>query len=215
MTNISSVFKSVLLNKYSSIQDTSVDYGNTDITADYSVEDIDLSLTSSTSDNTSIFDANIAELTSSKETFVKLHDLTTKELENIDSIINKDKQENNLISKYNGYSFQSKGGYGQTMQAAQSELSRVKGDLDDFIKANSTYPSYQEFLGAQQQIGDIDKYCEEVISYYDRQIKWQEYYKIYNSEECQKSSIEGMLGEKEYTYNNYTSRSEEYTKLFS
>ena len=212
MTSISSVFKSALTQKYSSIQDTNVDYGNTQIKANYSVEDIDLSLTSSTSDNPSIFDTNIANLTSSKESFVKLQDLSKKELENIDSIMN---QAADLINRYEGLFFQSKGGYGPTMQAAQGDLNQVKVDLDNFIKANSTYSSYQELLDTQKQIEDIDKYCEEMIVYYDRQIKWQDYYKIYNSEECQKSSIEGMLGEKEYHDNisNNTFRSEEYTKL--
>ena len=215
MADISSTFKSILKQKYSSIQDTSVNHGNAQILADHNVENIDLSLTSPPSNNTLTFDAKIADLISCKESFVAYQDLVKKELVNIDSIINKANQNNNLVNRYNGYSFQSKGGYGQTMQAAQGELSRVKEDLDNFIKANSTYSSYQDLLNTQKELEDIDKSCTEMISYYDRQIKWQEYYKKYDSEECRTLSIKGMLGEKEY-YDNIsgsTFRGEEYTKL--
>ena len=45
MADISSTFKSILRQKYSSIQDTSVNHGNAQISADHSVENIDLSLT--------------------------------------------------------------------------------------------------------------------------------------------------------------------------
>ena len=210
MADISSTFKSILKQKYSSIQDTSVNHGNAQILADHTIENIDLSLTSPPSNNTLTFDAKIA----GKESFVAYQDLVKKELVNIDSIINKANQNNNLVNRYNGYSFQSKGGYGQTMQAAQGELSRVKEDLDNFIKANSTYSSYQDLLNTQKELEDIDKSCTEMISYYDRQIKWQEYYKKYDSEECRTLSIKGMLGEKEY-YDNIsgsTFRGEEYTK---
>ena len=212
MADISSTFKSILKQKYSSIQDTSVNHGNAQILADHNVENIDLSLTSPPSNNTLSFDAKIADLISGKESFVSFQDLTKKELVNIDSIINKAAD---LINRYESLSFQAKGGYGASMQYAQGELKQAEIDLDNFIKANSSYDSYQDLLNTQKELEDIDKSCTEMISYYDRQIKWQEYYKKYDSEECRNFSIEGMLGEKEYHDNisGSTFRGEEYTKL--
>ena len=212
MSDISSTFKSVLKQKYSSIQDTSVNHGNAQISADHNVENIDLSLTSSTSDNKVAIDSKISDLSSGKESFVSFQDLSKKELANIDSIINK---ADNLISRYELLSFQAKDGYGAAMQYAQGELKQAEIDLDNFIKANSSYDSYQDLLNTQKELEDIDKSCTEMISYYDRQIKWQEYYKKYDSEECRNFSIEGMLGEKEYHDNisGSTFRGEEYTKL--
>ena len=212
MSDISSTFKSVLKQKYSSIQDTSVNHGNAQISADHNVENIDLSLTSSTSDNKVAIDSKISDLSSGKESFVSFQDLSKKELANIDSIINK---ADNLISRYELLSFQAKDGYGAAMQYAQGELKQAEIDLDNFIKANSSYDSYQDLLNTQKELEDIDKYCTDMISYYDRQIKWQDYYKKYDSEECRNFSIEGMLGEKEYHDNisGSTFRGEEYTKL--
>ena len=69
MTDISSTFKSILKQKYSSIQDTSVNHGNAQISADHTIENIDLSLTSPPSNNTFNFDAKIADLSSGKESF--------------------------------------------------------------------------------------------------------------------------------------------------
>ena len=99
MADISSTFKSILKQKYSSIQDTSVNHGNAQILADHTIENIDLSLTSPPSNNTLTFDAKIADLISCKESFVAYQDLVKKELVNIDSIINKANQNNNLVSK--------------------------------------------------------------------------------------------------------------------
>ena len=58
MADISSTFKSILKQKYSSIQDTSVNHGNAQISADHNVENIDLSLTSPPSNNKYRFKLN-------------------------------------------------------------------------------------------------------------------------------------------------------------